>query len=79
VSIRSVVKSVVSPSGGFPGPCTTTPAFTSPMIIRNKPMPIAIARLRSIGIAFSTALRNPVSTRRVMMMPSTTITPIASG
>ena len=79
VSIRSVVKSVVRPSGGLPGPCTTMPAFTSPMIMRNRPMPIAIARLRSIGIAFNTALRNPVRTRRVIRSPSTTITPIASG
>ena len=45
----------------------------------NSPMPIPIARFRSIGMAFSTASRNPVSTRTVMTRPSTTITPIACG
>ena len=36
----------------------TIPAFTSPISAMNSPMPIPIARLRSIGIAFRTASRN---------------------
>ena len=60
-------------------PLTTTPAFTSPMNAMNRPMPIPIARFRSMGMAFKTASRNPVSTRRVMMIPSATTTPIASA
>ena len=45
----------------------------------NSPMPIPIARLRSIGIALRIASRTPVSTKIVMRTPSTTITPIACG
>ncbi len=57
----------------------TTPAFTRPISAMNAPMPIPIARLRSIGIAFRTASRTPVRTRTVMTTPSTTMTPIACG
>ena len=58
---------------------TTMPPFTRPMIARNRPIPIPIARFRSIGIAFSTASRKPVSTRSVMTAPSLTLTPLACG
>ena len=58
---------------------TTMPPLTNPMIARNKPIPIPIARFRSIGIAFRTASRNPVSTSTEMTMPSIAMTPIASG
>ena len=78
VSIRSVVRLSLSATT-VPPPRTTTPAFTSPITVRNSPMPIAIARFRSIGIAFTIAFRSPVRTRRVITSPSTTITPIASG
>ena len=57
----------------------TTPAFTSPISAMNAPMPIPIARFRSIGIAFRIISRTPVRTRIVIRMPSTTITPIACG
>jgi hypothetical protein len=58
---------------------TTIPPLTNPMIARNNPIPIPIARLRSMGMAFRTASRNPVSTRSVMIAPSITMTPIACG
>ena len=45
----------------------------------NNPIPIPMASLRSIGIALSTASRNPVSTSTETIRPSTTMTPIASG
>ena len=57
----------------------TIPAFTRPISAMNAPMPIPMARFRSIGIAFRTASRTPVSTSTVMTRPSTTITPIACG
>ena len=41
--------------------CTTTPALTRPMNAMNSPIPIPIARFRSIGMAFSTASRKPAS------------------
>ena len=78
IPIGHVVSSAASPSGVGPV-LVTTPAFTSPISAMNAPMPIPIARLRSIGIAFRTASRTPVRTRIVMMTPSTTITPIACG
>ena len=49
------------------------------MIARNRPIPIPIARFRSIGMAFRTASRKPVSTRSVMIAPSIAMTPIACG
>ncbi len=58
---------------------TTRPAFTRPMKAMNRPIPMPMARLRSIGMAFSTASRNPVSTSPVMTRPSTTMTPMACG
>ncbi len=61
------------------GPGMTTPAFTKPISAMNRPIPMPMDRLRSIGIAFRTASRNPVSTRAVMTRPSVTITPIAWG
>jgi hypothetical protein len=80
VNIRREVKFVVIPSGGTAVSARTTmPALTSPMIVRKSPIPIAIARFRSIGIAFRIAFRNPVRTSSVITSPSTTITPIACG
>ena len=78
VRIRSVVRLPLIATT-VPSPRTTTPAFTSPMTARNRPMPIAIERFRSIGIASTIAFRSPVRTRTVITRPSTTITPIASG
>ena len=62
-----------------PWPCFATPAFTKPMNAMNSPIPIPIDRLRSIGMAFSTASRKPVRTSTEMIRPSVTITPMASG
>ena len=76
--MRMFVKSVVSPTN-VTSLSTTTPAFSSPMIMRKSPMPIPIASFRLLGMAFRTASRNPVRTRTVMIAPSTRITPIASG
>ena len=45
----------------------------------NMPIPMPIARFRSMGIAFTTISRTFVSTRTVMTRPSMTITPIACG
>ena len=53
-----------------PRPATTMPPLTRPMIVMNRPMPIPIARFRSMGMALRTASRNPVSTSTVMMRPS---------
>jgi hypothetical protein len=62
-----------------PSPLITMPASTSPMIVMNRPIPMAIASLRSCGIALITASRKPTSTSALMITPSATITPIASG
>ena len=43
----------------------------------NRPMPTEIAVSSRVGTARSTAFRNPVSTRIVMMMPSMTTRPMA--
>ena len=69
------------PTGGVPAAVglTTTPAFTNPMNAMNKPMPIPMDRLRSMGMAFRTASRKPVSTSALMTKPSTTMTPMAWG
>ncbi len=64
--------------GGF-APATTTPAFTNPINAMNRPMPMPIARFRSIGIALRISSRTPVSTKIVIRTPSATITPIACG
>jgi hypothetical protein len=79
VSVRRVVKSAVSPSGGLPGPWTTTPAFTSPMIIRNRAMPDGDRPLQVHRDRVQHGVAEPVRTRTVMRSPSTTIMPIASG
>ena len=42
-------------------------------------MPIPMARFMVRGTARTTACRSPVATRRVMTMPSATITPMACG
>ena len=74
-------KSATIVTGGT-GPgcaCTTTPALTRPMNAMNSPMPIPIARFRSIGIALRINSRRPVNTKIVIKIPSATITPIACG
>lgn len=48
-------------------------------MVMNSPMPTEIAVLRGVGTARKTAVRNPVSTRTVMMIPSSTMSPIASA
>ena len=68
-----------SPSGTVPAnDFTTTLASKRPIKRRKSPMPTAIARFKLSGIASRIALRNPVSTKIVMKMPSQTITAIAS-
>ena len=62
---------------GVPG--TTMPALSKPMKAMKSPMPMAIAFLRSSGIASMTFARKPVSTKTVTAMPSTTMSPIAAG
>ena len=73
-----VVRSGISESGVAPV-FVTTPAFTRPISAMNAPIPIPMARLRSMGIALMIASRTPVSTKIVMRMPSVTMTPIACG
>ena len=75
---RSVVRSGLIATT-VPAPATTTPPLTNPMIARNSPIPIPIARFRSIGIASMIIVRTFVSTSTEMSSPSSTITPIASG
>src|SRR5665647_763581 len=55
------------------------PESTRPMIVMNRPMPTLMAVFRAAGTARNTALRKPVSTRTVMMSPSRTTSPMASG
>jgi len=57
----------------------TMPESTRPMIVMNRPMPTLMAVLSAGGTAWKTALRKPVSTRTVMMRPSMTTRPMASG
>ena len=57
----------------------TNPASTSPMIVRNRPMPTPIAVLSWVGTERNTAVRSPVSTRIAMITPSITTRPIASA
>ncbi len=77
-AVFHVVSSDASDSGVAPV-FVTTPALTSPIRAMNAPIPIPIARLRSIGIAFRIISRTLVSTRIVIRTPSATITPIAWG
>ena len=56
-----------------------TPASASPMMVRKKPMPTAIAVFSCGGIASKTARRKPVSTSTVISRPSSTIRPMISG
>lgn len=66
--------------GGAPIPVLRTkPASTSAMMVRNRPMPTAIATLSCAGTASNTALRNPVKTSARMIRPSITTRPIASA
>ena len=79
-SATRAVPTLPSASSGPPGaPGTTKPPLASPISARKSPMPAPMARLSDIGIASSTASRNPVSTSRVRIAPSATTTPIASG
>ncbi len=64
---------------GVPAPRTTKPAFTKPINAMKKPIPTAIARLSSVGIARITASRRFVWVRTRTIRPSSTTTPIASG
>ena len=57
----------------------TKPASTSPMMVRNSPMPTPIAVLSCVGTERNTAVRRPVSTRIAMSTPSITTSPIASA
>jgi hypothetical protein len=76
--IGHVVSSPASESGVAPV-FVTTPAFTRPISAMKAPMPMPIARFRSIGMAFRIASRTPVSTSTVIRRPSTTMTPMACG
>ena len=57
----------------------TMPASTSPISAMNSPMPTPIEVLSWAGMARTTAVRKPVSTSTVMISPSQTTRPIASG
>ena len=62
---------------GMPG--RMMPASASPMIVRKKPMPTAMAVFSCGGMASNTARRKPVSTSTVMSRPSRTTRPMISG
>ena len=68
-----------SSTGGEPAGLRTTPALTSPTKAMNRPMPTEIAVRRVFGTALNTAVRNPVSTRTAMRIPSQTTSPMACG
>ena len=57
----------------------TNPESTTPTMAMNRPIPTAIAALRSAGTALNTAVRNPVIARITMMTPSMTMRPMASA
>jgi hypothetical protein len=57
----------------------TMPESTRPMMVMKRPIPTLMAVLSGAGMAWKTALRKPVNTRTVMMMPSMTMSPMASG
>ena len=69
----------VTGTGPVPGVLRTNPASTSPINAMKRPIPTEIAILSCCGTARKTAVRNPVSTRTVMIIPSRTINPIASA
>src|SRR5690606_16186066 len=56
-----------------------SPAFLRPRKRMNAPIPTLMAFFRTIGTISSTYLRTPVTTSKVMIRPSVTTTPIASG
>ena len=56
----------------------TKPESTRPISAMNRPIPTLIAVLSEAGIAWKTALRNPVSTSTRMTRPSSTTSPMAS-
>ena len=64
---------------GVPEPGVTMWASTRPTKVMNRPMPTEMATRSSRGTARKSASRKPVSTSRVMMMPSMTIMPIVRG
>ena len=57
----------------------TKPASTRPMRAIKSPIPTEIAILSCGGTALKTAVLKPVSTSTVMIIPSITISPIASA
>ena len=57
----------------------TNPASTKPMKAMNRPMPTLMDCLRASGMTFITHSRRPVTTSRVMTMPSSTTMPMAAG
>ena len=60
------------------GSATTKPDPDSPMNEMNRPMPMAMARRRSAGMASMMAVRRPHSTKSRMAMPSTNTTAMAT-
>lgn len=80
ISTGQVLSEPLRPScTGVPEPGVITWASTRPTKVTNRPMPTEIATRNSLGTARKTASRKPVSTRAVMMMPSTAIIPMARG
>jgi len=82
VSVGQPARNPPTPSStgtGLPDGLRMTPESMRPMKAMNKPIPTLIAVFSAGGMAWNTALRKPVSTRTVMMMPSRTIRPMASG
>ena len=83
VGHEAIDPSIPSPTGtvvpAASGSRRTKPESTKPTMAMNSPMPTAIAALRSEGMASKTALRNPLTARMTMMMPSMTISPMASA
>ena len=48
-------------------------------MVMNRPMPTPMAYLSSVGMAWNTAARSPVSTSSRMTTPSSTTSPMASA
>ena len=72
----------LSPSVTGTGPAPvrrTKPESTRPIKVMKRPIPTEIAIFNCCGTARNTAVRNPVRTKTVIMMPSRTMRPIASA
>ena len=81
-SIGQPARNPPTPSSTGTGPVDglrMMPESTRPMIVMNRPIPTLMAVFSGAGMAWKTALRKPVSTRTVMMIPSRTIRPMASA